>query len=1519
MSVQDRIVMITKRESMDLKKRISILLAVILSATPAIDSYAIEDAVYNGETSTEETLTEEILSEETLTEEASGDESSTEEKISEEDTTDTSFETETEEEFIHESDLEIETGDETESETESDSSAETTKESGKQIVDGIKEKLEIQYGSDAEENSVDAIIDPGFDADLLQESAAPGNLYFAEIYANDEIPVAYSSVKSNNYIPCVKDQGNWGTCWAFSAVSAAESAYMRLFGKEANLSETQLVNFFYNDNVAGPDGGLEGDAINALNTGSDSAASKVNRGGNSAFTTFAMARWTGIADESLDASLVYPLEQTYSTTELNISSEFAYKDALHMQNAYWINKNDSNEIKKSIMQYGLVCMNYKDKKYFGSDDYSKSDVAYDGPCVYYNNDNGGTGHAVAIVGWDDNFDRSYFENTVINQELKLYDAVELPKNNGAWLVKNSWGTDAGDEGYFWISYEDVSIFDTLYVFEFEKADNYAHIYQYDGSAGTKYYYDNGTVEAAAIYTAKGNELIEAVGVGVASVNTDYTVEIYTNITDISNPQSGNLVSTTSGTTTFQGYYTVKLDETVLVSKDTVFSVVVRLSGGRKDNEDKTAIFIDKTYDNGSVIQFIAKVNQNETFIKNNGSWIDGADSSYDCTFRIKAYTSNYDFDIPQENITLTPQMIQDIADQEYSGGKNEPELVISYMGERLVQNVDYSVNYVNNDRVADRADENAPKAIITGMGKYTGTVEQTFTILPKTITEEMVETTSLTYDGSVQDDLKIINGTTQLTKGADYTISFGKQPCNAGTYQAEITGKGNYSGTLRLSVTIGKTTLTDEMITVADTVEYTGKALKPQVKVCVNGRELPAASFSVAYKNNTNAGTAVVTVTGKGGCQGKVQKSFTILPKDISEELSVVVAKATYTGKDLTPSVTVKCDGRSLRKGTDYTVTYENNRMAGESAAVTITGKGNYTGIFGQTFTILPKELSSGSVKAEIGYSESGSQVRVLYGKTELSETDCSAVVYRTGTSTAVDMAQLAAGEKYDVEIALKGNYRIKNAGSARKTNIVCRKSVADLTVGLENGAETFVYNGKAQKPKLIVREQSGAEVSKSNYTVSYADNINAGTATAIVTGKGAYAGTKKLEFTIQRQQLDNLTIQPVKDQTYAQKAICPTIKVMNGKSTLKSGEGKDYVCTYANNVNVSYENGSVTAGAYVDIHLSDNYAIPEGTETRVSFKILPAKISAATVSKAYYTGQAVLPDSIVVKAGKLVVSSEGYEVTADNNVNVSGKAVLNIMATPQSNYTGSLSKKYTIVKQELKKCILPEIPDMPYLGQPVDVSGFALKQQDGEDIGSDQYELSVKNNTKPGKATVTYKAKSDSLYRGSVSIRFNIVRGTVAQAIDWETSKAIEKPYTGAEITLTEEEIRQIAPIKAYTGAGNPPYTVTYAKNTNAGKAAVKLSGKDYLQGSATLYFSITPKSVSSLKIITGEKQLSYNGGTPVYLELKEITDGEQVLKAGKDYTYSYMNADKKGTACLTVTGVGNYTGTRYIYYRIN
>ena len=1374
-----------------------------------------------------------------------------------------------------------------------------------ELIDELQSEIDRQFNEDGYVPS--GYIDSGFEADCVLQNS--------EYKMNTILPQEYSSVEKGQ-ASSIKNQGAWGTCWAFSVLAIAENFYKKFFGTEADLSESHLVNFFYHEGISGPDGGLDGDKIIPLMT------SKVMQGGNGAFTTFAMSRWTGIADEAVDESLVYPLEASYNTKELEIDDAYAYTDVLHMQNAYWINKADTESIKRAVMENGAISIYYKysknnDSRYVNNILEKFDKPGYDGPAVYYYQPmSDEQGHGVAIVGWDDNFDKNNFAYTFINQQdvLAFGSEPHLPQNNGAWLVKNSWGTEYGDDGYFWMSYEDASLSDTIYAFDFERADNYDHIYQYDGSAGTKYECGE-QITAAAIYKSNGNQLLEAVGVGIASVETDYKIDIYKSLADGNNPQSGQLAAVTQGHTTFQGYHTIKLDDSVILSEGEVFGVVVTLSNGMVNKESGSAIFMDKTYDNGSSVRFVAKSNPGETFIKKDGQWEDIYEEG---TFRIKAYTGNYDFEIPQENISLTSQMVQEIEDQEYSGTINEPDIVIGYMGERLIQNVDYIVNYVNNDHVADRDSENAPRVIITGTGKYTGVVEQTFTIVPKVITEEMIENTSFMYNGNLQNDLVIANGMARLVKDKDYSITYDKQPCNVGTYQAQIVGKDNYSGTLNVPVTIVNTMLTEDMITVPEAVEYTGKSIKPQVTVSVGGADIPASGFTVSFKNNINVGTATVTVSGKGNCQGKVQKSFQIVPKDISKGLEIAVAKVSYTGKAVTPKVTVKCNGRTLRKGTDFNIAYGNNIVTGENAVITVDGKGNYRGSFEQNFVILPKELGAGNIKAELGYFADGCEVNILVGKDVLSKSEYDVIVYKSGTSNMVDESEIVLGEKYDLEVVLKGNYRIKNAGSIVKKNIICRKSVSELNVVFENNAENYYYNGKAHKPKVMVKDSDGMEVSKSNYSILYANNINAGTANVIVTGKGVYSGTKTMEFTIQKYKLTNLTIQPVRDQTYSQKEICPDIKVMDGSKVLKCGSDKDYICIYGNNKDVCYEGASIIPGAYVDIQFSDNYDVAQNISTRVYFRILPAKLSKVTVSKAYYTGQAVVPDSIVVNAGKLKVSADSYTVEADNNIQVSGRAVLSIKAKPQSNYTGILNKKYNIVKRELKSLILPEIPDLPYLGIPVDVSGYMFRQQNGELVDSSEYTMTVKNNTKPGKATVTYKAKSNSIYRGSVSIKFNIVKGTIRQAIDKENAKMLEKPYTGEAITLTDEEIIQLAPIKAYTGVGNPPYMVSYVKNVNAGQGVLKLTGKDYLYGSVLLYFKIIPKSVSSLNIETGDKQLSYNAGNPVYLELKKVTDGDKELKSGKDYIYSYTNADKKGTACLTVTGVGNYTGTRYIYYKI-
>ncbi len=1502
--------------------------------------------------------------------------------------------------------------DNTETEVEVQTSEiEETETNLTELLAEIQSEVDKQFQEDG--YAVSGYIDSGFEAESLSAQYKEQQTY--DLYTdNDLLPQSYSAA-ANGQVSSIKNQGAWGTCWAFSVVAPAENTYKKLYGKEGNLSETHLVNFFYHDGVAGPDGGLEGDKIIPL------SAPKVMQGGNNAFTTFAMARWTGIADEALDSSLVYPLEDSYHTKELEIADEFAYTDALHMQNAYWINKEDLNSVKRAVMENGAVSIYYKysknnDSRYVNTilEKYGKEN--YDGPAIYYYQPmNDEEGHGVSIVGWDDNFDKNQFAYTFINQQeiLAFESKARLPKNNGAWLVKNSWGTEYGDNGYFWMSYEDASLSDTIFAFDFEKADNYDHIYQYDGSAGVRYERGD-SITAAAVYKSTGNQMIEAAGIGIASAETDYTVEIYTNLVDINNPQSGTLRSKVSGSTTFQGYYTIKLDELVPVLDDDIFSVVVTLSNGRVDEEAASAIFIDQSYDNGGAVRFVAHTNPNETFLKTENGWQDAVDRG---TYRIKAYTSDSEFDVPQENRLLTPEMVKEIEDQEYNGTQNEPDIEISYMGEPLIKDIDFNVTYSNNSKAADKTESDAPKALITGIGKYTGTVEQAFTITKKSLEDEMLESVETTYNGTIQDDLTLKNGEILLVKGNDYQIAFNKQPYNAGNYTATVTGINNYTGELIVPYTITKTTIVEDAIIVPEQVVYTGTANKVPIQVTVNGAELPASNYSVSYKNNTNVGTATVMITGKGNCQGKVTKTFAILPKSIeAEDFTMTVADKIYSGKELLPSVSVKWGKKTLKKGKDYTIVYANNILAAEKAEtdapkVIVTGVGNYQGTREIGFTIMPKEIAESSISAQISYCESkensmqtdsdtmpaqiensmqtdsdtmdrltennlrtdsdtmavqiendlqtdsdtmavqienslqtdnhvkdrqtensGSNIRVLIGKTELNTNQYDMVVYNAGTTHIVEQSQLVLGTKYDIQITLKGNYRVKGKTSALKKNIICKRDISNLDILLKESNAVYTYNAKAQKPQIIVKDENGTVVSKTQYTIAYADNIHAGTASIIVTGKGDYAGTKRIPFTIQKQRLENLTIQPIKDQTYAQKELRPTVKVLNGKKALKAGEGKDYTYIYGNNIDVAYDNSNIIANAYVEIQLSDNYEIPqgmptsdnfkiaEGTNNRVIayFKIVPAKISSISLSNAYYNGQAVLPDKVTVKAGKLVVPSDSYEITANQNVNVSAKAQLTIAAKPLSNYTGNKTKKYRIVKLEMKKMLLPVIPDQPYIGQPVDVSHYPIKLPNGEEIGKEQYTITIKNNHKLGKASITYKAASEGLYKGSVTVKFNIVKATMLQAIDFEAAKKISKPYTGEEQILTENELREFAPIKGAAGEYKLPYTVTYSKNTNAGQAIVRLKGNDYLQGSINMYFTITPKSSSIFKITTGEKQLSYNNGTPVYLELKEVSDGDKVLQKGRDYTYTYVNADKKGTACLTISGVGNYTGTRYVYYSI-
>ena len=137
---------------------------------------------------------------------------------------------------------------------------------------------------------------------------------------------------------------------------------------------------------------------------------------------------------------------------------------------------------------------------------------------------------------------------------------------------------------------------------------------------------------------------------------------------------------------------------------------------------------------------------------------------------------------------------------------------------------------------------------------------------------------------------------------------------------------------------------------------YTGKAITPAVTVKVGSRKLTKGTdYTVAYKNNINAGTATVTITGKGKYKGSKSVTFKITAKKITPAVTLSATSYNYSGKVITPAVTVKTGSRVLKKGTDYTVTYGAGRKNVGTYKVIVKLKGNYSGSRTVSFNINPK------------------------------------------------------------------------------------------------------------------------------------------------------------------------------------------------------------------------------------------------------------------------------------------------------------------------------------------------------------------------------------------------------------------------------------------------------------------------------------------------------------------------------------------------------------------------------------
>ncbi|MDE5864533.1 MAG: Ig-like domain-containing protein, partial [Lachnospiraceae bacterium] len=437
-----------------------------------------------------------------------------------------------------------------------------------------------------------AVIDDSETADITRRGAA--------------LPAKFDARKQG-WITPVKDQGDYESCWAFASIAVIEANLIKngRAPSSIDLSENQLAYFFYNRQTDKL-GYTAGDYNTTLR------GNYLSSGGTLQGTGIALTTWAGVTTEDKSPYLTTP------PLSLCYASDYSVK------NVYLYNYNTSptdklNQsvatIKQAVLDHGAVaCGIFMDPQYLNYDN------------AAYNCTIKGGNHAVTIVGWDDNYSANKF--------------LSKPSSNGAWIVKNSYGTElsALDNGYMYVSYEDKSITEFMSFEVITSAEQYNNNYQHDGSANPSYSY-NGGDWYANVFKAKGaagyNEELKAVGVYSLATTAKYEIQVYTGLTNAGKPTSGTKVfsSPVKGTLNDAGFQTIELPKAVSLTAGENFSVLVRLTTPSGKN---SFIGVDSSYRN-DWIAFIAYTGKNQSFAKIRGKWFD-LSRELNANARIKAYT-----------------------------------------------------------------------------------------------------------------------------------------------------------------------------------------------------------------------------------------------------------------------------------------------------------------------------------------------------------------------------------------------------------------------------------------------------------------------------------------------------------------------------------------------------------------------------------------------------------------------------------------------------------------------------------------------------------------------------------------------------------------------------------------------------------------------------------------------------------------------------------------------------------------
>jgi len=388
------------------------------------------------------------------------------------------------------------------------------------------------------------------------------------------LPVAYDARATNSP---VKNQGINGLCWIFATYAAAEASLLKSSQGAQDLSELHMAH-----------------ATSASSENTDQGFSRTpDGGGNRYYAASYLMRGTSLSGTVAEAQDPYApfinaqvLPRDLSTSQSKLQN-FTVQNIVFISGSGKADTSTVGQIKDAVFKYNAVGASMY---WYGG---TATAEAGTGDTLYYNAANAtyfydeattiiqngqpvlDANHAVAIVGWDDNFDRTKFNSD------------KRPLNNGAWLIKNSWSDDWGDEGYFWISYEDTNFpqhayaIDGIVPYSTDKTV-YEHEYRWEG-AGASAWQNMDTSYARVFTVQNANEQLKQVKVSFTGANASVSVDVIPNFTDFA---SYGFTPNTTKTFTYPGFYTIDLNSPVMLGAvGSKFAVVVRVSNGTSLGHD----------------------------------------------------------------------------------------------------------------------------------------------------------------------------------------------------------------------------------------------------------------------------------------------------------------------------------------------------------------------------------------------------------------------------------------------------------------------------------------------------------------------------------------------------------------------------------------------------------------------------------------------------------------------------------------------------------------------------------------------------------------------------------------------------------------------------------------------------------------------------------------------------------------------------------------------------------------------